>query len=100
MKIVDETVLDLFRAAGECEWCHALCRRRQPHHYWYSRGMGGGSRLDHPFNLVGLCVSCHAQAHAAIISRRQLLDVVARREKVRTPEVLTTLWRLYRTPKE
>lgn len=78
MKLVDESVLDKFR--GErCELCHL--RAGEPHHI-RAKGMGGGGRCDHPFNLVSLCRPCHTAVHNGSISREFLSRIVAEREDV------------------
>jgi hypothetical protein len=62
MRIVDEKLLDQFRAAGPCSWCREHCQRREPHHI-HTRGIGGGGRLDVAINLVSLCLRCHRSHH-------------------------------------
>ncbi len=104
MILIDEAVLDLFRGPGQCEWCSEGCVTREPHHYWIKRGHGGGSRLDHPWNLVALggafdC-GCHGAAHEGRSpTRLELLGVAARREGVAAGVIERELYRLLRAPK-
>ena len=99
MIIINEDLLDQFRAAGPCEWCGKPCQRREPHHI-FSRGLGGGGRLDIPCNLVALGSSllwecaCHQAAHAGSISRLQLLLVVGHRECCLASDIEEEVWRL------
>lgn len=94
MQIIDNDLLFAFRLRGICEWCKRKCLC-DPHHYWYRRGMGGGSRLDHPWNLVSLCRSCHDDHHAGHRPLRiDLLAIVAAREGVTQDEITQELLRL------
>lgn len=105
MRVVDDSVLALFRV-GPCEWC-GRSGPTDPHHALYKRGMGGGSRLDHRFNLVALCrgyhrgqwVSCHDEAEAGRITRADCLAVIAAREGVLQEEIEEELRRIRRLPK-
>lgn len=94
MQIIDDDLLLDFRLSFRCEWCG----RKGPvdcHHYWYRRGMGGGSRLDHPWNLVAICRSCHDDHHAGHRPLRiDLLAIVAAREGVTQDEITQELLRL------
>jgi len=101
MIIIDEYLLDEFRAPGPCEWCGMLCLRREPHHI-FAWGLGGGGRLDIRCNLVALGSSilrecaCHQAAHAGLISRLQLLVVVGHRECCLASDIEEEVWRLRR----
>jgi len=101
MIVIDEELLDQFRAPGPCEWCDKLCQRREPHHI-FARGLGGGGRLDIRCNLVALgsgilweC-ACHQAAHAGRISRLQLLLMVGQRECCLIADIEEEVWRLRR----
>jgi hypothetical protein len=101
MIIIDEDLLDEFRAPGPCEWCGKPCLRREPHHI-FARGMGGGGRLDIRCNLVSLgstilweC-TCHQAAHAGAILRLQLLLVVGQRECCLVSDIEEEVWLLRR----
>lgn len=99
MKVIDEDLLDEFRAGGACEWCHCVFPRLRPHHL-YARGMGGGGRLDLRLNLVALCDHCHAATHDGGRPRRaELLEHVACRHNLTVAEVLQVL-DLFRRHKE
>ena len=101
--MIDEALLDEFRGPGVCEYCGNRVALREPHH-WKARGMGGGGRLDIRGNLIALCATfngndCHNRAHALKIDRRDLLAIIAKREK-RTPEsIVEELFELLRRKK-
>lgn len=59
MLVVNEPLLDYFRAKGSCEVCGQRENTLHPHHI-KPRGHGGGSRLDAAVNLIALCGLCHA----------------------------------------
>ena len=99
MKIIDERCLDRFRGEGCCEWCGQFVQRREPHHFFYKRGMSGGSRLDVPENLIALCATfhggnCHHRAEACEIKKEQLLEIVAKREGKSGQEIVQYLTEL------
>ncbi len=62
MRIVDEKLLHEFRMKERCEWCGKQVFRCEPHHV-YTRGIGGGGRLDVRINLVALCPRDHRSHH-------------------------------------
>jgi len=101
MIVIDEVLLEEFRASGPCEWCGKPCRRREPHHT-FARGLSGGGRLDIRCNLVALGSSilwecgCHQAAHTGLIARLQLLLVVGQRECCLTSDIEEEVWRLRR----
>jgi hypothetical protein len=83
MRIVDHKPMERFRSAGHCSWCGKWQDRRQPHHVYLRRGLGGSHRIDLAINLIGLCRWCHAMHHAGQRPlTRDLLAVVAAREGV------------------
>lgn len=65
-----------------CERCDARGTKREVHHIW-ARGMGGGSRLDIPINLIVLCKDCHDLAHKGEITKRELWGIATEREVFR-----------------
>jgi hypothetical protein len=89
VRFESEAVLDRFRSAPCCEWCGRWVRRAEPHHFYHKRGMGAGSQLDIPENLVSLCALCHRAAEnvrpspnaqeRGPVTREALLEIVARR---------------------
>ena len=80
MIVIDEALLDEFRNAGRCEWCH---RKRQVEgHHVMCKGMGGGARMDVRINLIALCRVCHTLVHAGTIDRDMIIEIVAAREGV------------------
>jgi hypothetical protein len=90
VRFESEAVLDRFRSAPCCEWCGRSVCRAEPHHFYHKRGMGAGSQLDIPENLVSLCRLCHHAAEnlrpsataltRGPVTREALLKVVAQRE--------------------
>lgn len=101
MRVTNESVLDQFRGPGICEVCGKRVRNREPHHI-QARGMGGGSRLDVPINLVATCAAfsggddCHRKAHDGHIPRRVFLEIVARREGLTADQVQERIWEMLR----
>ncbi len=103
MKLIDEKCLTTFRTAGSCDWCGQFSRVRQPHHALVFRGMGGGTRIDHPYNLVALggpfdC-PCHDDAHRGRILRADFLVIIAAREGRLQDEIEAELDRIRRASK-
>lgn len=80
MKIVNvDAMIDLHEEISWCEFCDKTGEKLDCHHI-YARGMGGGSRLDIPINLIILCRTCHDKAQNGRISRRELWGIAAERE--------------------
>ncbi len=105
MVIKDDAVLAKFRGPGPCEGCKKYFRQRDPHHI-LRKGIGGGSQLDHPWNLLGVCRRCHDKIHAATLlikgrraTREDLFALVAIRESVPQHVVEEKLYELRRLPK-
>lgn len=99
MRIADEPLLDRFRQAGRCEWCHTFCKRRDPHHV-FARGFGGGLRIDVALNLVSLCPHDHIMHHNGHHPfRANLLEIVAKREGLSVLEIVDEINRIRRLPK-
>ncbi len=87
MRLESDEVLRSFAGNARCE----LCGKYGPvvgHHYWIRRGCGGGTRIDHPWNLIGLCSTpgmCHDEIHRVSdlpLCKNKLLTIVADREGV------------------
>lgn len=89
MIIVNEPLLATFRAATQCEVCRAKIRTGLDPHHVFARGMGGGHRLDVPFNLVAICRTCHTKTHLGHIARGVFLDIILKRERLLAQENLT-----------
>jgi hypothetical protein len=96
MILKDTNLLRQFHERTKCEFCGRSGEHMEAHHFWFFRGIGGGSRLDHRYNLIALCRgwdeygrywSCHEAAQGGLIPRNMLLEIVARREGV-TPEAI------------
>lgn len=99
MRVADKGPLAAYQGKGMCEWCRRSYLVRHAAHV-YARGMGGGSTLNHPWNLVSLCWQCHWNNHNAREPTRQdLLKVVAWREQLRPEELLRELHRMLRLDK-
>jgi hypothetical protein len=89
VRFESEAVLDRFRCARCCEWCGRCVSRAEPHHFYHKRGMGAGSQLDIPENLVSLCTICHRAAENLYpsanalergpVTKEALLELLARR---------------------
>lgn len=98
MQIRDEKLLSEFRR-GPCEWCHAP-GATDPHHL-FTRGMGGGGRLDIRLNLCRLCHRCHMAHHyGSRPMTPDLLAIVASREVVLQNEIEVYIGLLRRWPKD
>lgn len=87
-----------FRLIGRCQWCGKL-GPTVGHHYWYRKGMGGGSQIDHPFNLIALDALCHTLVHDGHISKYGLLAKVAAREGVLQDCIIATLLAIRNAPR-
>ena len=102
MVILDEKLLKTFRGPGGCAWCGKWSLRREAHHI-FCRGIGGGSRLDHRYNLISLgpwySCTCHADAQANRITKADLLALVSAREGVLQSDIEDEINRLRRTPR-
>ena len=99
MKIIDEALLNEFRAAQRCEWCgRATPGGCEPHHV-FARGRSDSFRLDIRINLLALDRWCHDRAHVGKISRKQLLAVIARREQRPAEKIELQILRLRWAPK-
>ena len=86
MKIVDvDLIILLHEEIDRCELCNAAGKLEV--HHIFPRGMGGGGRLDIPWNLLVVCRDCHQHCQAGKIPKREQLGIAAERE----------IWRLKRT---
>jgi hypothetical protein len=92
--IADEALLNEFRGR-DCE----ICPRRncsEPHHV-FARGLGGGSRVDHRFNLLACCRLCHSAIENGSIRKSAVLAIVATREGITVATLRETVYRLIRS---
>lgn len=96
MRIIDESLLDIFRHKTKCHWCGLRTDGCDPAHA-FSRGAG---RLDIAINLIALCRECHTANHAGHIMRCDLLAIIAVREGVLQPDIEAVVWWIRRQPKE
>lgn len=111
MKIVNDALLKEFRRKTRCEFCGRYCPQGVDPHHIIKRGLGGGSRVDIPLNVIGLCrgftkdgwVSCHQDADDGKITKAQLFAVVGKREGWTKPlaaeEVEAEVRRIIKEPK-
>lgn len=97
MRIIDEEVLDEFRSKRKCERCKAKVSGCEPHHI-FCRGRGSASRLDTHINLIGLCAECHRKFHDGNVDRSELLEIVAKRERLTADKIEETIHMLLRSP--
>jgi hypothetical protein len=78
-----DLMISLHEEATGCEICGNSgsnpMNKLEVHHI-YSRGMGGGSRLDIGYNLIVLCHDCHASCQANKVDKRTLWGIAAQRE--------------------
>lgn len=110
MRIENEEARRLHRGPGKCEWCLKQCQTRECAHV-YAKGLGGGHTLDIPINLVALGIggwvgiaaecNCHSDHHAGREpTRRQLLEIAAKREGVDPDDAEYVILMLKRLPKD
>ncbi len=90
MIVKNKALLAEIRRSKRCECCYQV-KPLDPHHY-HAKGVGGGSRLDIPENLLALCRSCHDAAHWGRIDRSHLLDLIAVRLGKTPEECQQTIW--------
>ncbi len=99
MRIVDEALLETFRAKQKCEWCGRKVYRCEAAHVT-GKGMGGWRRIDLAINVLGLCTQCHADHHNGNRPLAcDLLAVVAAREGMLQRDIEKEIYRLRRIPK-
>lgn len=96
--IEDDGLLAWFRGKPCCEHCGTWQGIREPHHLW-KRQMGGGARIDLPFNLIALCAGwgsnwCHRRAEDGQIAKTDLLMIVAAREGMQVSTIEVAMNRL------
>jgi hypothetical protein len=73
VKIVNKRLLKEMAKPGPCSWCGRPCPDgRDVHHWFIKRGMGGGTRLDIPENLISLDRFCHRDAEDRKICKDDL----------------------------
>ena len=116
MKIINETLLKIFRSpmALTCDWCGRVgpveaCHRQ-------ARGIGGGSRLDIRINILSMGTafgcSCHRKQHdgtltvilGVILTAEEVSDrmlaIIARREHLSEVQVREEINRINRLDKD
>jgi hypothetical protein len=98
VKIVNAKLIAEVGGPGLCEHCLRPSLYREVHHA-LSIGSGGGGRIDHRLNLLGLCLRCHRELHDGNLSREILWEVIAKREGVSVEEVKVEVYRIRSLPK-
>lgn len=102
MTILDPDLLQTMRGAGRCSWCLAWCQRLEPAHI-FTRGCGGGSRIDLAVNVVPLGSAfdcgCHVENHAGHEpTTENLLTVAAQRTHHGIEDIVLVMQRLIHLP--
>lgn len=104
MKIVNEPLLRQFRSRP-CE----LCGHQPPNepHHVIRKGIGGGSQIDHPLNLLTVCRWHHEWIHRGmqppdvrVPTARDLWRIVAKREGVEIDTVEAVMFCVKRLPRD
>ena len=86
MKIINESLLQVFREKTRCEHCRKQCRQGCDPAHIFSRGAG---RVDIHENLVSLCRSCHTSSHAGgSPTKAEMLAIAAKREKTTAEKII------------
>ncbi len=102
MKIIDLAIMAQFRMKSLCEFCGCYARQIEVHHC-FGRGHGGGTRIDHPYNLIALCGAydrdCHGRAQRYVIKRSSILAVISKREDVPVADLVDFIYRARRAAK-
>lgn len=95
--IIDKKLLLAVRKTGRCQWCGRSGPTDAAH--VFTRGMGGGSRLDIRINLVALCRQCHDDHHRGERPIDcDLLALSAATEGLTTQEARGVIWLLRAVP--
>ena len=93
MIIIDQELLFEFRCKRKCEKCGKKTDCGLDPHHVFSRGAG---RLDIRINLIALDRQCHCLVHSGVIKKRDLIDIVSKREGLTPDELTTEIYRLRR----
>lgn len=96
MRIVDPAVLTTFRNKPRCELCGRSTRTGAHPHHAYARGMGGGSHLDHEWNLLAACAWCHRLVHDGNITREAVWAAIGQRDGIGWRRAQERVWELLR----
>ena len=97
MRLVSEKTLNYFRARP-CEFCGRAPRSQAAHRL--TKGIGGGSRIDHPWNLCSLCFECHTKHHNGQHPTAELmLNMIAKREKIDVNQIEKEMYYIAALPK-
>lgn len=104
MILRDEPTLEQFRQKRRCEACERPLRyQAEPHHH-VRRGAGGGSRIDHPWNLIALggvwdC-ACHSRHHNSHEPKAAtILSLIAKRENVSEEQITAEMCYIRNLPR-
>lgn len=103
MILVNKPLLAEFRRR-RCEVC-GNAPPSEPHHV-LCRGMGGGGRIDHPFNLLSACLRCHRRYHDGNLmiggkraTKADMFAIVALRERRPVDELEAAVYAMRNAPK-
>lgn len=101
MKIINKDVTRQFRRRA-CELCgyrYEVCG-----HHIIAAGIGGANRIDHPLNLVALCLVHHDWIHTRggikVPTQQDLWRLVAKRERVAFKDIEPALRCVERLPRD
>lgn len=91
MNTAEQKAIDQARNRPCCELCGTPNRDGLQAAHALTRGMGGSHDVNHPWNLLGLCLDCHQAQHSEgvlgilfrLIARREGRSVEEIRDKVR-----------------
>ncbi len=99
MRIVDPKALKEARERTRCEICgRGSNTGLDPMHY-RACGLGGGHRLDHRLAVASGCRECHNQLHSGIRRTEEILEAIARRERIDKERVRQWLFDVARADK-
>lgn len=100
MRIVSPETLSLFRGLRRCEVCREPVQSTDPHHV-IPKGMGAGSQMDIPENLLAVCrFPCHNRCQRYEVMQLEQFEIVAKREGWESGERLREfVWAVQRAPK-
>lgn len=86
----------MFRGPGQCDWCSKQSHCLEASHS-FTKGIGGGGRMDVPENLTRLCRICHQSHHDGNHpNTHDLLALTAKRLGRSVADIEDCLWTLRR----
>ncbi len=101
MKFIDESAMKRCRNRGKCELCGAVGPTDS--HHAFSRGVGGGTRVDLDCFLLAVCrewgFDCHGKIHRHPQFKGEAMLYLAWREKTTTDALKELFWWINRQDK-